>query len=73
MHDWNWHNWGLSMMWFIWIPLIILAVWLIFRLAKTEHSSVQKKESPLEILKRRYASGEITSEEYEQRKKVLEK
>jgi len=30
------------------------------------------KESPLDILKRRYASGEITKEEYEERKKILE-
>lgn len=73
MHDWNWHNWGMPMMWFIWIPLIILVVWLIIRLTNRGQSSVEKKESPLEVLKRRYASGEITAEEYEQRKKVLEK
>jgi len=31
-----------------------------------------EKESPLDILKRRYANGELTTVEYEERKKVLE-
>ena len=73
MHDWNWHNWGMPMMWFIWIPLIVLIIWLVVKQTKTDQSSGQKKKSSMEILKRRYASGEITTEEYERRKKVLEK
>ena len=60
------------MMWWIWIPLIIIVVWLIVRQTNANTSSNPKQESPLEILKKRYANGEITKEEYEQRKKVLE-
>ena len=38
----------------------------------TEQSAgVSGEEEPLEILKRRYARGEITRQEYEERKKVL--
>ncbi|WP_428741336.1 SHOCT domain-containing protein [Tenacibaculum sp.] len=59
------------MMWLIWIPLIVLIVLLVPKLNTTNQFT--KKESPLEILKRRYANGEITTEEYEQIKKVLEK
>lgn len=33
----------------------------------------QKRETPFEILKRRFAEGEISEDEYEARKKVLEK
>ena len=29
------------------------------------------KESPIDILKRRYANGDITKEEYEEKKKTL--
>ncbi|MCQ6961512.1 SHOCT domain-containing protein [Mucilaginibacter sp. JC4] len=32
----------------------------------------KKKDSPLDILKKRFASGEITKEEYHERKKILE-
>lgn len=32
-----------------------------------------RKNAPLTILQRRFASGEITEEEYEERKKILEK
>lgn len=32
---------------------------------------MQKKNSPLDILRRRFASGQITAKEYEEMKKVL--
>ena len=32
-----------------------------------------RKNSPMEILKKRFASGEISREEYEERKNILEK
>jgi len=34
-------------------------------------SKILKKYSPLEILDRRYANGEISKEEYEERKQVI--
>ncbi len=40
------------------------------------HGTRQKQlrgESPMDLLTRKYANGEITTEEFEQRKKVLEK
>jgi len=60
-------------MWLIWIPLIILAVWLIMRMANNNKPSGYEGESPMKILRRRYARGEISSEEYERRKKSLNK
>jgi putative membrane protein len=32
----------------------------------------RRKDSPLEILKRRFANGEIKIEEYQEKKKLLE-
>lgn len=64
MHDWGWHN----MMWLIWIPIIILIVWFIFRISSVNQP---KKETPIEILKRKYANGEINTEEFDKRKKKL--
>lgn len=35
-------------------------------------SEKSEKESPLDVLRRKYASAEISTEAYEERKKVLE-
>jgi putative membrane protein len=32
----------------------------------------RKKDSPLDILQKRFASGEITKDEYQEHKKILE-
>ncbi len=69
MHDWGWHN----MMWIIWIAIIALMVWLILRITNTNEPTSPRKETPFEILKRKYANGEITAEEFDKRKKKLQK
>jgi putative membrane protein len=74
-------NWGYGMMgWFG--PIMMLVFWgllilVLILLARWLWGLTQKKqeqtrsESPLDILKRRYASGEIDREEFEQKKKDL--
>ncbi len=69
-------NWGLGMgigMTIFW--LIVIAV--IFILIKQGISGVdqsrEEPESPLKILQKRYASGEIEKDEFESKKKELEK
>lgn len=64
------------MMWIIWIPIVIFI--LIFVIRATGNTDIfgsqaqrEEKESPLDILKRRYANGEITTEEYRERIKKL--
>ena len=58
-------------MWIFWILLIAVIVFIFMNVSKGNSSSAS--ESPLEILKKRYARGEIDEEEYERRRKVLEK
>lgn len=60
------------MMWFVWL-LVILIVWFLIRQVRKDMPSEDLKKSPMDVLKRRYANGEITKEEYEERKKVLER
>ncbi len=54
-------------MWILSIAVIILLIFLIIRWARPAGTG----EGPLDILKRRYAKGEITKDEFEQKKKDL--
>lgn len=63
--------WGMSFLWWIfWIALIAV----FFALATpVRRSHARLYDDPLSILRRRYAAGELTTEEYEDRKARLEK
>ena len=59
--------WGMHMFWWLfWIVLIVL----FFGLATPVPRS-RARQTPLEILQRRYAAGEISTAEYEERKEKL--
>lgn len=62
------HFWGMHWIW--WILWVILLFW-IFATPWDVPGQRKKKDSPLDILKKRYAEGEINTEEFEERKKVL--
>lgn len=73
---WNLLNQGGMgwMMWMglFWIILIIVVVVLVFRLLTNHTDTRERKETPLEILQKEFAKGNITEEEYLTRKKYLE-
>ncbi len=65
----GYHLWGMHLIWwFIWIVFII---W-IFATPWDVPGQKKKKDSPLDILQRRFASNQITKEDYLERKKILE-
>lgn len=75
-YDWGWGMgpvmmaWGGPIFMFIfWILIIILLVLLIRRLLQS--GSTSGGESALDILKKRYARGEINKEEFETKKRDL--
>ena len=54
------------------IGLVILVVWAVNKLsARDRPSSRPSSSTPLEILRERFARGEITAEQFEQAKKTL--
>ena len=62
-------------MFILWILLILGAGWALLSVLREGDSlpfSSAARESPLDILKRRYAEGEISVEEYKERKARLE-
>ena len=54
--------------WFLWI---ILMFW-IFATPYDIPGQRRRKDSPLDILQKRFASGQIKNDEYQESKKILE-
>jgi putative membrane protein len=63
---------GWLVMFLFWLLVVLGVVALIRCLSRSELEGKNKKEkTPLDILKERYASGEISKEEFEEKKKDL--
>ena len=68
MHYVDWMFWGMHVFWWLfWVAIVVV---LFLSLTPT---SRRQTERPLDILQRRYAAGEITTQEYEERKAVIER
>lgn len=67
-HD-GYHFWGMHLIWwFIWVIILFS----IFGFFEPVRKTRIKKDSPLDILQKRFASGEISKDEYFENKKILE-
>lgn len=65
MSYWQYGGW----MMLIWIIIIIFIIYILFKYFKD--GNLNFNSDPLEILKRRYAKGEITKKQFDQMKKEL--
>lgn len=59
-------------MWFFWIVLVVIIV-VIVKAVTASGTLPLPKEDPMEILKSRYARGDIDDKEFQRRKSELEK
>lgn len=64
---------GMWFGWLIWIVIIGAVIWAFIQFTSQKHQKPQdsQKEDALDILKKRYAKGEISKEEFERMKKDL--
>jgi putative membrane protein len=67
----EWHGYGGGMMWVFWILIIVALVWFVTFATRRGGIPPGNEKSALEILKERYAKGEIDREDFEQKKKDL--
>ncbi len=73
-HNWLWGG-GMWFGWIFWLVIIGLIIWLLINQSNRNRNQNYLNphlESPLDILKKRYAKGEITKEQFEQMKKDIE-
>jgi putative membrane protein len=69
----SWNGWHMGWMWFFWGFVILLLVLLFQRATGSPRTPSETQPSAEEILKRRYARGEIGKEEYESKLEGLRK
>ncbi|NIR52576.1 SHOCT domain-containing protein [candidate division KSB1 bacterium] len=68
--DWHWGGWLMMILW--WGLIIVGIVFLVKWITGQRSDGTKKEDSALDILKRRYASGEISKEEFQEKKKDLQ-
>jgi putative membrane protein len=66
----GYHFGGMHFIW--WILWMIILIW-VFATPYNIPGQRKKKDSPLHILQKRLASGEITSEQYHEKRKLIDK
>ena len=64
-------GWGGMFMWILFLIIAVLLVYVILRGMKGDRSGTSFHETPLDILKKRYARGEITREQFDEIKNDL--
>lgn len=73
-----WHDMGWGGMWFGWIFWLLflgVIIWAVIRFTnsgQTRNQTGTNHDSPMDILKKRYARGEINKEQFEEMKKDLQ-
>jgi putative membrane protein len=64
----NYNYWGMNIIW--WVIWMIMIFW-IFVTPWDIPGQRKQKDTPLDILQQRYAMGQMTTEEYKERKRIL--
>lgn len=68
--------WGGALMWILFLVVIVVVVYFVLQSTRSRNYNGSfretARETSIDILKRRYARGEISKEEFEQMKKDLE-
>ena len=68
---WGLGGWGMIIFWIIVVIVIIFLVRWLTGQGRTGVGLSEKEESALDILKKKYARGEIDKEEFERKKRDL--
>jgi putative membrane protein len=64
------YGYGGGFMWLIVLVLVGVVIYFWFQVSKSKGSDGSIIETPLDILKKRYAKGEIDKEEFDRKKKT---
>jgi putative membrane protein len=67
------HGWGMGWGWIIGVIVLVVVIWIFIRaMYQTGSRKEPERKSPLDVLKDRYARGDISREEFEEKKRDLQ-
>ena len=72
MMGYGWPILGWVFLILFWAALILLVIWLYKQVRGPDAETKGAQETPLDVLKKRYAKGEISREEFTEMKKDIE-
>lgn len=66
-------GWGFGILfWVVILGVVVLAIrWAVWRRPDDTAEGTTRHETPLEVLQKRYARGDLSKEEYEQKRRDL--
>jgi putative membrane protein len=71
MNGMHW-GWGMGFGWLLGIVVLVVIIWVVTKgINAGQNPAPTEKKSALDVLKERYARGEINKEEFEEKKKVI--
>jgi putative membrane protein len=71
MNGFGYHGWGMGLSWIFGIVVFFGIILLLIQFFTKTSSSVEPEKTALDILKERYARGEISKEEFEEKKRDI--
>ena len=72
MHGFGTYGWGMGFGWLFGLVVLILIIWLVIRVVIQNNNTTHSNDkTALDILKERYARGEINKNEFEEMKKSI--
>jgi putative membrane protein len=72
MNGFGEHGWGMGWGWIAGLIILVALIWIIVRIVNQNYSSKNSQiKSAIDILKERFARGEISKEEFTEGKKEL--
>lgn len=71
MHGFEGMGWGMGFGWVIGILVLFVIIWIIINFINKNSTSQKKDKTALDILKERYANGEIGKEEFDEIKRKI--
>ena len=71
MYGFGEHGWGMGLAWILGLIILVVVILIIAKVLNQDNTRSSDRKTALDILKERYARGEIDKAEFEEKKKDI--